>query len=135
MMIGFAGSLIVVALGRTDFASQFGTDSLVYFASDGETDKVFVDERASDSYAKYAAIHECICQGRCKHLAPLVDDPDMRCSEIDKMIIATMPESERKAYIEKRIEMFKALIDKNLNPQLTPMFEKSLKALQSLTSY
>jgi hypothetical protein len=31
--------------------------------------------------------------------------------------------------------MFKTLIDKNLNPQLTPMFEKSLEALQSLTSY
>jgi hypothetical protein len=135
MMIKFAGKLIDVALGRTDFASQYGTDSLVYFAPDGETDQVFVDIRASDSYAKYAAIHECICQGRCKHLAPKVNDPDMRCSEIDKMIIAAMPESERKAYIKKRIEMFKTLINKNLNPQLTPMFKKSLEALQSLTPY
>lgn len=132
MRIEFNGSFIDVQLGRFDFAGQYGTDSLVYFSNEGGTDQVFVDKQASESYAKYAAIHECICRGKCGCLAPAVDDLNARCGEIDKMIIDTMPKAEKKVYIEKRIEMFNTLINKNLDPASTPMFEKSLEILKSL---
>lgn len=132
MRIEFNGNIVDVTLGRTDFASQFGTDSLVYFSSEGGTDQVFVDEQASESYAKYAALHECICMGKCGHLAPAVDDPELRCSAIDKMIVDAMPEAERQDYVNKRIEMFETLINKNLNPGMTSTFEKSLKELKKL---
>lgn len=131
MQVDFNGNLIDFELGRADFAKQYGADSLVWFST-GDTHKVIVDERASDSYAKYASIHECICQGRCKHLAPKVTNPNMRCGEIDKMIVSTMPEPERQPYIEKRIEMFETLLDKHLNRPLEPLFCESLKILKSL---
>ena len=131
MRVNFNGNLIDFELNRTDFAGQYGVDSLVWFSA-GDVDEVVVDEKASDSYAKYASIHECICQGRCRHLAPKVTDPNMRCGEINKMIVATMPASERKKYIEKRIEMFETLLDMHLNPPLEPLFRESLKILKSL---
>ena len=131
MRVDFNGNLIDFELNRADFAGQYGVDSLVWFST-GEVDSVIVDERASDSYVKYASIHECICQGKCKHLAPKVANPNMRCGEIDKMIVAAMPKSEQKEYIEKRIEMFEALLDKHLNPPLEPLFRESLKMLKSL---
>ncbi len=131
MQVDFNGNLIDFELSRADFAKQYGVDSLVWFST-GEIDKVIVDEQASDSYAKYASIHECICQGRCKHLAPKVADSNKRCGEIDKMIIASMPEAERRAYIEKRIEMFETLLDQHLNRSLEPLFCESLKILKSL---
>jgi len=131
MQVDFNGNLIDFELSRADFATQYGTDSLVWFST-GNTDKVTVDEQASDSYAKYASIHECICQGRCKHLAPEVADPDRRCGEIDKMTIAAMPESERKLYIKKRIEMFETLIERKLRPPMEPAFRESLRVLESL---
>ena len=131
MQVEFNGNQIDFELSRTDFATQFGTDSLVWFSS-GEADKVIVDKQASDSYAKYAAIHECICQGRCKHLAPKVANPNLRCGEIDKMILVAMPESERRQYLEKRIEMFETLLDKHLNQPMEPLFRESLKTLRSL---
>lgn len=131
MKVDFKGNRIDFELGRADFVKQYGVDSLVWFST-GDIDKVIVDERASDSYAKYASIHECICHGRCKHLAPKVTNPNMRCGEIDKMIVSAMPEPERRQYIEKRIEMFEALLGKHLNPPLEPLFRESVKILRSL---
>lgn len=134
MQVDFNGNLIDFELSRADFASQYGVDSLVWFSTGETIDKVIVDKKASDSYAKYASIHECICQGRCKHLAPKVADPKKTCGEIDKMIISSMPEAERRVYIEKRIEMFETLLDQHLssNPRLEPSFRESLKLLKSL---
>ena len=106
------------------------TDGLVKY--DPDTNTVAVDERASDSYAKYAAIHECICCGPYEDLAPATDSPNRRCGLIDKMLIQTMPESERKAYKEKRIEMFKTLIERKLNPPMEPAFLESIETLESL---
>lgn len=106
------------------------TDGLVKY--DSSTNTVAVDECASDSYAKYAAIHECICCGPYKDLAPATDDSNKRCGLIDKMLIQAMPESERKAYKEKRIEMFKTLIERKLRPSMDPAFLESLKTLESL---
>lgn len=131
MQVDFNGNLIDFELSRADFAKQYGADSLVWFST-GDIDKVIVDEQASDSYAKFASIHECICQGRCKHLAPKVTNPNMRCGEIDKMIVSAMPEPERRPYIEKRIEMFETLLDKHLNRPLEPLFRESLKILKLL---
>lgn len=131
MQVVFNGNLINFGLSRADFAKQYGSDSLVWFST-GETDEVIVDEQASDSYVKYASIHECICQGKCGYLAPKIDNPDKRCGEIDRMIAATMPESERGMYIKKRIEMFETLLDKHLNHSLEPMFRESLSILKTL---
>ena len=131
MKVEFNGNLIDFELSRANFAKKYGTDSLVWFST-GETDRITVDEQASDFYAKYASIHECICQGKCKHLAPEAADGDKRCGEIDKMIIVAMPESERDEYLKKRIEMFEALLDQHLNRPFEPMFRESLKILKSL---
>lgn len=106
------------------------TDALVKY--DSSTNTVAVDERVSDSYAKYAAVHECICQGPYHNLAPSTDDPNKRCGLIDKMLIESMSEPEKKAYITKRIEMFKTLIEKKLNPPLESMFRESIEMLNHL---
>ena len=106
------------------------TDALVRYNLN--TNTVTVDECASDSYAKYAAIHECICCGPYCTLAPDTDDPSKRCGLIDKMLIQDMPESERETYVAKRIEMFKTLIEKRLNPPLEHAFKESLETLKSL---
>lgn len=80
----------------------------------------------------HAAIHECICCGPYKDLAPAADSLNRRCGLIDKMLIQTMPESERKAYRTKRIEMFRTLIERKLNPPMEPAFLESIKTLESL---
>lgn len=141
MRVEFGGTQIVFNLVRgnlrKEVASYFPgvseediSDGLVKY--DPGTNTVAVDECASDSYAKYAAIHECICCGPYKDLAPTTDDPDKRCGLIDKMLIQAMPESEQKAYKAKRVEMFKTLIERRLNPQMEPAFQESLKTLESL---
>lgn len=106
------------------------TDALVKY--DPKTNTVAVDEHASDDYAKYAAIHECICCGPYGHLAPEVDNPNKRCGAIDKMIVAAIPKQKRAAYIAKRIEMFETLIEKHLNQSMEPAFHESLKMLKAL---
>ena len=106
------------------------SENLVMY--DEKTNTVTVDEKASDSYAKYAAIHECICCGRYKELAPDVDDPNKRCGAIDLMLIQNMPESDRETYKTKRIEMFKTLIEGNLNPPMEPLFRESITMLESI---
>lgn len=106
------------------------SDGLVKY--NPHTNTVTVDKHVNGSYAKYAAIHECICCGPYRHLAPVTDDPNKRCGLIDKMLIQAMPESEREAYKAKRIEMFDTLIQRNLNPPMKPVFLESLKTLKSL---
>ena len=80
------------------------SDGLVKYNSRSNT--VTVDQAADSYYSNYAAIHECICCGPYKELAPKTHDLKRRCGLIDKMIIESMPESERKPYTAKRIEMF-----------------------------
>ena len=106
------------------------TDGLVQY--DKATDTVTVDDNASPSYAKYAAIHECICCGKYGHLAPKTEDAESRCGLIDVMLTKLMTTPEREAYIQKRIEMYNDLLRFNLNPSYNAQFKKSLKTLQSL---
>lgn len=106
------------------------TDALVKY--DQETNTVAVDVGASKNYAIYAALHECICCGPYKGMAPKTSTPAKRCGLIDRMLIKSMPKSEREKYIEKRIEMFEALIEYNLNPSLDKQFRESLKTLKSV---
>lgn len=131
MVFDFRGETVECNVGRFDFRKQFGeiTDSLVKY--DDNSNTVIVDSRASESYAEYATIHECICCGRRKDLFPMEDNPK-RCGEIDKMLISIMPESEREAYIKKRIEMFEALLDRNLNPDFNDTFRCSLQTLKEV---
>ncbi|MBR3116162.1 hypothetical protein IKF30_02955 [Candidatus Saccharibacteria bacterium] len=131
MVFDLNGATIECNTGRFDFRKQFGeiTDSLVKY--DEESNTVTVDSRASESYAKYATIHECICCGRRKDLFP-VEESLKRCGEIDKMLLSIMPESERETYIKKRIEMFEALLDRNLNPDLNDTFRCSLQTLKEV---
>ncbi len=101
------------------------TDSLVQF--DPESELVTVDERATKKYAKYAAIHECICCGKKAHLVPSLGEGDFdRCARVDRLIMEHMPESYRKEYSRKRVEMFETLLKKGLNPTLNNSFEHSL---------
>ena len=106
-----------------------GSDNLVYYSDDGT---VIVDERADDTYTKYASIHEAICQGPYKNLAPACDNPNCRCLEIDKMIIGLMSKDKRNEYIEKRISMFNNLLDKNISPELNDIFKESLEGLKKI---
>lgn len=141
MQADFNGHKIVFNLVRgnlrKEVASYFSgvseenvSDSLVKY--NPRTNTVTVDDVASDSYAHYAGIHECICCGPYRDLVSDTDDPNKRCGLIDKMLIQAMPESEREAYRAKRIEMFKTLIEKKLNPPMEPVFLESLKTLESL---
>lgn len=132
MKYNLNGKTIKCNVGQYDYSRYFGegvTDALVQY--DNNSDTVTVDSRASDSYAKYATIHECICCGRYKGLFPMEDSP-RRCGEIDRMLISLMPESEREAYIEKRIEMFETLLGRNLRPELNETFRCSLQTLKEV---
>lgn len=129
----FLGVIINCNLSRYDYSGYFGkeiTDSLVQY--DPGTNTVTVDERANEFYVRYAAIHECICCGKYKHLAPRTIEPQKRCAAIDKMIILSMPYVQRRFYVEERIEMFETLLERNLNPNLNDSFRESLRLLQEM---
>ncbi len=132
MKFDLNGKTIECNTAKFDYSQVFEgvTDALVQYEEKSNT--VTVDERASDSYAKYATIHECICCGKYQHLFPVKGDAKERCSEIDKMLISLMPESEREPYIKKRIEMFETLIDRNLRPDLNETFKISLQTLKEV---
>lgn len=106
------------------------TDGLVKY--DSNTNTVAVDSNASDSYAKYAAIHECICCGKYRKLAPKTKDVQKRCGLIDKMLIESMPSDEREDYIDKRIEMFETLLKLHLNPPLEGSFREAITILKMM---
>lgn len=127
------GTEIEMDILRHDFAGDAMfedcdnlTDSLVMFADDG---RVVVDTRASDEYALWAATHEMICCGPYKHLAPKTDQECCRCGEIDLMLLNIMPKELRQEYRGKRLEMFRVLIDMNLNESLEESFKHSIEAL------
>lgn len=120
----------MVASHFPDTSEEQIPNSLVMY--NPATNTITVDEHADEAYVMYAAIHECICCGTYKHLAPEVADRNKRCGSIDTMIVQNMPKSERKAYIAKRIEMFETLVEKGLNPQMEPMFRESIRMLRSL---
>ncbi len=128
------GVKIECNIGRFDYASYYNdpelTDSLVQY--DPGSNTVTVDSRASEFYAKYAAIHECICCGKYKHLAPPQLNPNGRCAAIDRMLLTDMAPQERKYYLQKRLQMFETLLRMNLNEDLNDMFEASLKELKKL---
>lgn len=106
------------------------SDSLVMY--DPASNTVTVDIAASDEYAKYAAIHECICCGPYKDLAPETDNPKKQCGLIDVMLLKEMPEESRSKYRAKRIEMFKDLLEKHLNPSLEEQFKQSIEILEEV---
>lgn len=112
---------------------EIRTTSLVQF--DPKKHVVTVDERANENYQKFAAIHECICCGKYKNLAPQTDDPHKRCGEIDKMLMAAMPAQLAENYRLKRIEMFQTLLDHKLygSEDLKLTFENSLNLLKGDT--
>ncbi|MBR3180069.1 hypothetical protein IKF57_00845 [Candidatus Saccharibacteria bacterium] len=107
------------------------TDALVKY--DPETNIVTVDKGASKEYALYAALHECICCGPYKGMAPKTTEAKKRCGLIDRMLIKTMPKAERQTYIKKRLEMFEACINYNLNPALNKQFTESIKLLKQVS--
>ena len=106
------------------------SDSLVMY--DPASNTVTVDISASDEYAKYAAIHECICCGPYKDLAPKTDNPKKQCGLIDVMLLKEMPAENRSKYRAKRIEMFKDLLEKHLNPSLEEQFKQSIEILEEV---
>lgn len=127
------GVEVSVDIGKKNFSKMGfdfeGSEFLIYNGDDGV---VYVDERADDEYIKYAALHEAICQGPYKELAPKCDNPNCRCLEIDKKIIGLMPYEERGEYARKRIAMFNLLLDKNINPGLNNLFKESLEGLKKM---
>lgn len=140
MKTRYKGREVVVKLQKYDLkkvvantlniAADTITDSLVMY--DECTNTVTVDEMANDSYAKYAALHECICCGPYKELAPSTKDDSKRCGLIDAMLIESMTQEEKTEYIKKRIEMFETLIELHLSPPLEAQFRESLKILKNL---
>lgn len=108
------------------------TDSLVWY--DPETNSVIIDERADVLfYGRYAGMHETICLGPYSDLAPKVENSNARCFEIDKMLIDSMDDVEKKReYIKKRIEMHQTILDKNLNPALAEHCKYAIDAFKKL---
>ena len=123
------GTTITCEVRRADYTKYFGkevTDSLVQFNHNSGI--VTVDERTSENYAKYSAIHECICCGKFADLVPRNGDDDIsRCSRVEQLVMDSMPESYRIEYSTKRREMFSTLLEKGLNPSLNESFKCSLK--------
>ena len=117
--IMYQGRPIYFKLKKFDYRKQFGNDiTTVLVQYDPQTETITVDERASQKYVKYATVHECFCCGPYCKLAPKTKDPNDRCKEIDWQIIAAMPVKDQKEYVQKRIEMFETLLNRNLNPAL-----------------
>ena len=104
------------------------TDSLVQF--NPSTNKVTVDTRASCFYADFAGLHECICCGKYGDLAPKGAEGIDRCGFIDIMLLDYMSDGFASVYREKRIEMYKTLIERNLNPKLNDRFERAIAILE-----
>lgn len=128
----FNGTEINCTVEEADFSRYIKRDITPYLVwYDSIRNSVTVDERADDSYIKYATIHECICCGKYGHLARPTEDPELRCSEIDMMLIESMPEEEGYTYAKKRIDMFKAIISENLRPEMEDVFKKSLARLEA----
>lgn len=128
----FNGTEINCTVEEADFSRYIKRDITPYLVwYDSIKNSVTVDERADDSYIKYATIHECICCGKYGHLARPTEDPELRCSEIDMMLIESMPEEEGYAYAKKRIDMFKAIISENLRSDMNDVFKKSLARLEA----
>ncbi len=96
------------------------------------TNTIVVDEGASIIYAKNACIHENICCGNYGSLAPKTTSEKRRCGLIDKMLIEKMPEQDRAPYRTERLEMYKTLIELNLNPRANDSFREAIKILESL---
>ena len=122
------GRKISCEVRQADYTKYFGksiTDASVQY--DGASDIITVDERASNDYTKFAAIHECICCGKFADLVPEGNDKFNRCAKIDKLIMDLIPEDYRTEYSRKRFEMFKTLIEKGLNPNLNESFKHSLE--------
>ena len=131
----FNGREIRFNLVRCDFAKLFNetnlTDALVQF--NPSMSKVTVDTRVDENYALFAGVHECICCGEYGYLAPVMVKRENRCGLIDKMLLEEcIPESYAETYRHKRIEMYKTLIEKNLNPTLNAQFKKAISILQKL---
>ena len=130
---GLHGQNIVIKQENEDFSKTLRdkklTDSLVQYNPRRQT--VTVDSRADETYKFFASIHEAICVGNFKHLAPKVEDPLDRCGMIDLMLLEEIPVEYREKYVKKRIEMFETLISKHLNPKLEESFKHSLKILKS----
>ena len=128
----FNGTEVKCDVGEKNFSKIVKPDVTPYLVwYDNIENKIYVDERADDSYIKYAAIHECICCGKYGHLARPTEDPELRCSEIDMMLIESMPEEEGYAYAKKRIDMFKTIISENLRSDMNDVFKKSLARLEA----
>ena len=134
----FNGKKLTLNLEREDFSNRLPagvTDAMVLFwkGEDGELETVATDQRATDTYTKYAAIHECICLGKYHDLAPKVEDPEAQCGMIDKMILEAMPEPDRLPYLEKRIEMFSMLVSMpNIPESRKGGFRRSLSLLEGI---
>ena len=132
----FQGNSITFNLRKVDYRNLLGkriSDTLVQY--DPTNNTITVDKRADPRYVKYAAVHECICCGRYQHLAPDMDNPYDRCGAIDWMIVTTMPERDREWYIKKRLEMFKTLLDRRLNPEMNESFRHSMVMLEKLLEH
>ena len=127
----FNGTEIRCTVEEANFSRYIKPDITPYLVLyDHDKNTVTVDERADDEYIKYAAIHECICCGRYGHLYPQTEDRSLRCFGIDVMIIESMNESDGRDYAKKRIEMFEAILNENLEPSLRSVNEQTLARLK-----
>ncbi len=113
------GHTINVACEEADFSQYLGevdypTEYLVRYNI--RTRKIFVDIDAPEWYKELAALHEMVCCGhRYERLIPALSytNPNQRCACIEEFIIKHAGE-HRQEYIEKRLAMFKSLLDNDL---------------------
>lgn len=80
-------------------------------------------------------MHEAICCGGLDSFQgqPLPKPGEItRCAEVEHLLLKEIPANYRSQYVEKRIEMFKTLLERRLNPKFDKMFEHSLKFLKEV---
>lgn len=125
----FKDTIIEYSVEYCDFGRLFSTDTLVEYYP--EYGVVSVDERADEEYIFWAALHECICCGPNRELAPKVENPEELSGAVDMMLIKMMPRQYKNVYRKKRIEMYRTLVMNNLNPARNKCFRRAIELLES----
>lgn len=124
----YKGVKIAFNTSKMDFESTYGSSNLVHFTP--EANLIIFDQTVEDEYVKWAGIHECVCCGKHQDLALSVANDDNRCGLIDLELISRMPKNYREIYRNRRVDMYKTLLEKGLNPPLNKRFQEAIKMLQ-----
>ena len=124
---------------RCDFVATMGLppeDALtrvgVYLPADKEA-PILIAEAASETFAKYSAVHEVICQ----RSEPGDEYEGLECSEVEAVVLDIMVKEgvlaeDIRAFVADRAEMFSRLLANELPDTMRADFSRSLHFLEAV---